>query len=139
MRGNGVASARRLRLLHNRSSSPLANAPLPAQRFHQAESKQRRPPFRVPRIASAPPRCRREPFQQSCLVAKQGQKNPQSLDGGLAAELEVAATEALRDAHEVEARGFHYKYVALPVANQLMPDFLDQIGPHQQTIGNRIT
>src|SRR5438477_230592 len=91
MRGNGVAIALRLRLLHNRSSSMLTDAPLPAQRCHQAGSNQRRPPIRVPQIASAPPRCRREPSQQSCLVAKRGQKNPQSLDRGLAVKLSSLA------------------------------------------------
>src|SRR5271169_3862959 len=86
MQGTAVASVGRLRLPRNRSSSKLPFAPLLAQRIHPAGSTQRRPPIRVPRTASAPPRCRRQPSQRSCLVAKQGQKNRQFLDRGLAAE-----------------------------------------------------
>src|SRR5579864_2077335 len=110
MQGNGVASARRLRLPHNGSSLTLPDAPLPAQQFHQAGSNQRRPPIRVPQIASAPPRCRPEPSQQSCLVAKQGQKNPQSLDRGLAAELSSLALL-------IPASGWHYSQ--LPASPKL--------------------
>src|SRR5437764_5231276 len=88
MQGGGAAGARRLRLPHNRSSPNVTDAPLSAERFHQAGSNQRQPPIRVQRTASSQPRCRRELSQQSCPAAMQGQKNPQSPDPSLAAEFE---------------------------------------------------